>query len=546
MALTPWVHENKFEAGTVIRAESANVKFDGIESKLAEIINQLNTRVVTLPEVFTGSPQIPEQTPENTYIYINGNGDIALYSIQDFVDDVASTATNAAQAKNFRDQAALRLTETEAAAQLAADHLAQTETYKTQAQQESAAADAHRIAAAASESNAAAHALAASQSETNASNFALTAKSWADQAEAIVTGGDVVPSTRLVNGKSLATNISLTFSDVGAKPANYVPQWNEIANKPSFSAAAFSGDYADLTNKPNLALVATTGDFNDLANKPTAFNIGAVPDTRTVNGRRLNANITISASDVGAKSANYVPTWGEIVGRPSFAAVAFSGLYGDITDAPTLSTVATSGSYRDLADKPTAATLGAVPTVRTINGKSLGTNIALNAADVGAKPSSYTPSWNEVTGKPATATRWANWSEVTSKPSTFPPSAHTHSIANVSGLQNALDGKLSTNMGINSDRNDSNQTITRTGKITMVSVWSTGNVTKTIDSSTFGENDIIVINKHLSDGEITITTDSGVIYIPNGSNSATQDIGTGITGQATLIKFGNDFFFVGG
>ena len=33
------------------------------------------------------------------------------------------------------------------------------------------------------------------------------------------------------------------------------------------------------------------------------------------------------------------------------------------------------------------------------------------------------------------------WADVTGKPSTFPPSAHTHTIAQVTGLQAALDSK---------------------------------------------------------------------------------------------------------
>jgi hypothetical protein len=37
------------------------------------------------------------------------------------------------------------------------------------------------------------------------------------------------------------------------------------------------------------------------------------------------------------------------------------------------------------------------------------------------------------------------WDDVTGKPSTFPPSAHTHAITDVIGLQSSLDGKLATN-----------------------------------------------------------------------------------------------------
>ncbi|MED0799322.1 head fiber protein [Bacillus inaquosorum] len=40
------------------------------------------------------------------------------------------------------------------------------------------------------------------------------------------------------------------------------------------------------------------------------------------------------------------------------------------------------------------------------------------------------------------ATVEVKWADVTGKPSTFPPSSHTHTIANVTGLQTALDGKL--------------------------------------------------------------------------------------------------------
>lgn len=34
--------------------------------------------------------------------------------------------------------------------------------------------------------------------------------------------------------------------------------------------------------------------------------------------------------------------------------------------------------------------------------------------------------WNRVSGKPATATRWPTWHEVSGKPSAFPPEPHHH------------------------------------------------------------------------------------------------------------------------
>ena len=38
----------------------------------------------------------------------------------------------------------------------------------------------------------------------------------------------------------------------------------------------------------------------------------------------------------------------------------------------------------------------------------------------------HTHPWSQITGAPATATRWPAWTEVTAKPTDFPPSAHNH------------------------------------------------------------------------------------------------------------------------
>ena len=53
-----------------------------------------------------------------------------------------------------------------------------------------------------------------------------------------------------------------------------------------------------------------------------------------------------------------------------------------------------------------------------------------------------TMAWGNITGAPATATRWPSWSEVTSKPSTFTPSSHTHPLSNISDLQASWDALL--------------------------------------------------------------------------------------------------------
>lgn len=75
-------------------------------------------------------------------------------------------------------------------------------------------------------------------------------------------------------------------------------------------------------------------------------------------------------------------------------------------------------------------------------------------------PATHVHTWDQVTGKPETATRWATWGEVsdkpatfppaphsqdwstiTGKPATYPPSIHGHAINDVVGLTDALDEK---------------------------------------------------------------------------------------------------------
>lgn len=101
----------------------------------------------------------------------------------------------------------------------------------------------------------------------------------------------------------------------------------------------------------------------------TPANIGAVPTTRTVNGKALSGNISLTASDVGAASSshgNHVPA----------TQTASSKVF--LRNDNTWQTV-------------TPANIGAVPTSRTVNGKALSGNISLTADNVGAV--SFTSLW---------------------------------------------------------------------------------------------------------------------------------------------------------
>jgi len=134
---------------------------------------------------------------------------------------------------------------------------------------------------------------------------------------------------------------------------------------------------------------STWGQFNEIyhtGHKPSYAEVGAAPATHTHSWSQV-ANIPVTASRW--------PAWSEVSSKPA-------------------------------TFPPAAHTHDYVPTARKVNGKPLTADISLTAADVGAAASSHSHSWSQVSGIPATASRWPSWNEVSSKPSSFTPSAHSH------------------------------------------------------------------------------------------------------------------------
>lgn len=92
----------------------------------------------------------------------------------------------------------------------------------------------------------------------------------------------------------------------------------------------------------------------------------------------------------------------------AYAQVAETGSYNDLSNKPVLF----SGSYADLAGKPVL--------------------FSGNYADLSGKPVLFDGTYTSLTGKPTS----------------FVPSAHTHAISDITGLQGSLDGKVSTGSNI--------------------------------------------------------------------------------------------------
>lgn len=130
---------------------------------------------------------------------------------------------------------------------------------------------------------------------------------------------------------------------------------NEYFSFPAPDETLTSGmTYYILTTRKTVTVAQGGTGASDAATardnlKITPANIGAVPTTRTVNGKALSENIELTAADVGA-----VPNTRTVNGK---------ALSQNITLA--------------------AADVSAVPTNRTVNGKALSGNITLTAPDVG-------------------------------------------------------------------------------------------------------------------------------------------------------------------
>lgn len=180
-----------------------------------------------------------------------------------------------------------------------------------------------------------------------------------------------------------------------------------------------------------------------------------------------------------AGSATSVP-WSGVTGKPStFTPSAHKHTRSEITDFPTSMPASDVYAWAKAASKPSYTKaevgLGNVDNTADAN-KSV--NYANSAGSAGTTTNvsttgeatddtgrhvwfsssgtetqrahndnlKYIPKSNTMTvhisGNAATASS-VDWSGVQHKPSTFTPSAHTHTIANITGLQSALDGKAS-------------------------------------------------------------------------------------------------------
>lgn len=125
--------------------------------------------------------------------------------------------------------------------------------------------------------------------------------------------------------------------------------------------------------------IITAANLNEIQDCIIAIEGDYVPKTRTVNGKALSSNISLTAANVGA-----VPTSRTINNKALTGNIALSA--ADVGAVPVARTVNSKALSSNIT--LSAADVGAVPTSRKVNNKALSADITLTAADVSAVPTS--------------------------------------------------------------------------------------------------------------------------------------------------------------
>lgn len=198
-----------------------------------------------------------------------------------------------------------------------------------------------------------------------------------------------------------------------------VPMWNGSVYVPTTISG---GGGSGTVNSASNANTAGVGIYQGLVGSDLQFKgiqagsnrVSVVDNTnnKTVTVDVNTANLTLPASQIsGLSPVATSNSYADLTGKPVLGAVALSNSYNDLTNKPALGAVATSNSYTDLSNKPT-----------------LGTASTLDVAASGNAASTQVVRGNDTRLTDART-----------------PTAHLHPIADVTGLQTALDAKAPLN-----------------------------------------------------------------------------------------------------
>lgn len=178
-------------------------------------------------------------------------------------------------------------------------------------------------------------------------------------------------------------------------------------------------------------------------------NLAAFPASGKAGRLVFNTATSVIALDTGSAFLPLLTSvaWGDVTGKPStFAPSAHNHAIADVTGLQTALNAKAALASPSFTGNPT------VPTQTIGNNSTRAASTAFVQAAVGAAgggdmlKSVYDTTDNGKVDSAESADAVA-WGNVTGKPSTFPATAHGHAIADVTGLQTALDGKAASSHG---------------------------------------------------------------------------------------------------
>lgn len=174
------------------------------------------------------------------------------------------------------------------------------------------------------------------------------------------------------------------YADLTGKPAIPSGSYEDLIGRPTLSPVATSGAYSDLSGRPDVILRSERGAANGVAPLDAA---GMVP------------MIHLNVSGLSFKGA-----WNPTTNTPTL--VDGTGSVGDFYKASEAGTFNFGNGSFSFNEGDWAIFAGGVwqrigsnELVQSVNGQ-LG-DVVLDAADVGALPDDYAPTWNDVTDKPS-------------------------------------------------------------------------------------------------------------------------------------------------
>ncbi|WP_272524224.1 MULTISPECIES: phage tail protein [unclassified Providencia] len=193
-------------------------------------------------------------------------------------------------------------------------------------------------------------------------------------------------------------------SDTNYQPkGNYAPAGNYALKGESYTKAEGDERYQPKGSYQPSGDYATNGTVNSKFDAANSNANNRVPNTRKVNGKQLNADISLTAGDVGAYTKAESDT------RIADAKAAGTNAQNTANNANTAATNANNNANNR------------VPNTRKVNNKALNADISLNAGDIGTYTKAeidsklaagsglgYGQTWQNVTASRVIGTNYTN------------------------------------------------------------------------------------------------------------------------------------------